>query len=62
MIILDFYIIAWVYYHPSEEFELTANSMRAHIETHRKLILRTLSYLTVNSRDDSPYELAVGFP
>ena len=33
---------------PSEEFELTADSLGAH-----KLILRTLSYLTVNSHDDS---------
>ena len=46
---------------PSEEFELTANSMGAHIETHRKLILRTLSYLTVNSQDNSHCELAVSF-
>ena len=28
---------------PSEEFELTASSLRAHIETHGGLILRTLS-------------------
>ena len=28
---------------PSEEFELTANSLGAHIETHEKLILRTFS-------------------
>ena len=27
---------------PSEEFELIANSLIAHIETHRKLILRHL--------------------
>ena len=38
---------------PSEKFELTANSLGAHIETHRKLILRTLTYLTMNSQDDS---------
>ena len=37
---------------PSEEFEVTANSPSAHIETHGKLILRTLSYLTVNSQDE----------
>ena len=43
---------------PSEEFERTANSLGAHIETHGKLILRTLSYLTVNSQDDSLCELA----
>ena len=34
---------------PSEEFELTADSMGARIETHEKLILRTLCHLTVNS-------------
>ena len=33
---------------PSEEFKLTANSLAAHIETHGKLILRPLSYLSVN--------------
>ena len=44
---------------PSEEFELTGNSLGAHIETHGKLILRTLNYLTENSQDDSHYELAV---
>ena len=33
---------------PSEEFELTANSLGAHTETHGGLILRTLSYLRVN--------------
>ena len=37
---------------PSEEFELTPNSLGAHIETHGKFILRTLSYLTVNSHDN----------
>ena len=46
---------------PSEEFELTANSLGAHIETHCGLILRTLGYLTVNSQDDSLCELAVSF-
>ena len=46
---------------PSEEFELTTNSLGAHIETHGKLILRTLSYLTVNSLDDSHCQLAVTF-
>ena len=34
---------------PSEEFELKANSLGAR----GKLVLRTLSYLTVNSQDDS---------
>ena len=29
--------------HPSEEFELTANSLGAHIETHGELIFRALS-------------------
>ena len=33
----------------SEKFELTANSLGGHIETHGKLILRSFSYLTVNS-------------
>ena len=49
---------------PTEEFKFTANSLGAHIETHGKLILRTLSYLTVNShaQDDSHCELAVSFP
>ena len=37
---------------PSEEFELTANSLGAHIETHGGLILGTLSWLTVNSQDE----------
>ena len=46
---------------PSGEFELTANSLGAHIETHGKLILTILSYLTVNSQDDSHCELAVSF-
>ena len=44
---------------PSEEFELTASSLGAHTETHGKLILRTLSCLTVNSRDDWHCELSV---
>ena len=46
---------------PSEEFELTANSPEAHIETHGELILRTLSHLTVNSQDDSHCELALSY-
>ena len=46
---------------PSQEFELKANSLGAHIETHGKLILRTLSYLTVNSQDGSHYKLAESF-
>ena len=32
---------------PSAEFELTANSLGAHIETHGMLNLRTLNYLIV---------------
>ena len=44
-------------YNPSEEFELTANSLGAHIETHGKLILRTLRYLTMSSQDDSHCEI-----
>ena len=47
---------------PIEEFELTATSLGAHIETNGKLILRALSYLTVNSQDDSHCELAMSFP
>ena len=43
----------------SEELELTANSLGAHIETQGKLILRTLSYLTVNSQDGCHCELSV---
>ena len=46
---------------PSEEFDLTGNALGAHIETHGKIILRTLSYLTVNSQDDSHCELAFSF-
>ena len=46
----------------SSELELTANSLGALIETHSRLILRTLSYVTVNSQDDSQlwtcYELS----
>ena len=48
--------------YPSEEFELTANSLRAHIETRGRIILRTLRKLTVNSQDDSYCELAASFP
>ena len=44
-----------------DKFELTANSLGAHIETQGGLILRTLSYLTVNSQDDSQCEIAVSF-
>ena len=43
---------------PSEEFELTISSLGARIETHGLLILRILSDLTVNSQDDSHFELA----
>ena len=54
---------------PSEEFELTANSLEAHMKVtgssssmgHSKLILRTLSYLTVNSQEDSHCELSVSW-
>ena len=45
----------------SEEFELSADSLGAHFETHGVLILRTLSYLTVKSQDDAHCELAVIF-
>ena len=37
-----------LYSFSSEEFELTANSLGLHIETHGKLFFRTLNYLTVN--------------
>ena len=45
---------------PSEELELTANSLESHIKVtesspgmgHSKLILRTFIYLTVNSQDE----------
>ena len=47
---------------PSEKFEFTANSLGAHIDTQRKPILRTFSYLIVNSQDDSYCELAMSFP
>ena len=46
---------------PGEEFELAANSLGAQIETHGVLILRAVSYLTVNSYDDSLSELFVSF-
>ena len=49
-------------YLPSEEFELPAYLLGAFIETHENLILRTLSYLTVNSQDDLYCQLAVNFP
>ena len=44
---------------PSEEFELTANSLGAHIETRVKLLLRTLSYISVNSQVEPHCELSV---
>ena len=47
---------------PSEKFDLTDNSLGAHIETHGRLILRTLSYLIVNSQDDSHCKLAMSLP
>ena len=37
---------------PSEEFELTANTLQAHMKPHGKLILKPLIYLTVHSWDD----------
>ena len=45
--------------HPCEEFKFTAYSLGAQVETHGKLILRTLSYLTVNSQDESHCELGL---
>ena len=47
---LEVFMINCVF--PSEEFELKANSLGAHIETQGKLILRTLSYLTLDSQDE----------
>ena len=44
-----------------DKFELTANSLGAHTETQGGLILRTLSYLTMNSQDDSHCEVPVNF-
>ena len=46
---------------PIEKLELTANLLGTHIETHGKLILRTLSCITVNSQADSHCEIAVSF-
>ena len=37
---------------PSEEFELTTNSLGAHTETHGGLFLRILGSLTVNSQEE----------
>ena len=36
---------------PSEEFELTANTLWAHMKTHGKLVLKPLIYLKANSQD-----------
>ena len=41
-----------LWYKPSEEFELTANSLGAQIDTHGGLSLRTLSHFTVISQDE----------
>ena len=42
------YLFLMLYNHkfPNEEFELTANSLGAHVETHGGLILRAHSELT----------------
>ena len=37
---------------PSEEFELTANTLQAHMKPHGKLILKPLIYVTMLSLDD----------
>ena len=37
---------------PSEEFELTANTLQAHMKPHCKFILKLFIYLTVHSQDD----------
>ena len=42
-------------------YDKYANSLGTHFETNRKLILKTLSYLTVNSQDYSHCDLAVSF-
>ena len=34
---------------PSEEFELTANTLRAHMTTHGKLVLKPLIYIVPHS-------------
>ena len=52
----------WEQYLPSEEYELTANSLGAHIETHGGLIWGNSVSFTVNSQDDSHCELAVSSP
>ena len=44
------YLLQYSFQPLSEEFELSANSLGAHIETQGKLILRTFSELTVNSQ------------
>ena len=37
---------------PSEEIELTANTLQAHMKPHSMLILKPLIYLTAHSQDD----------
>ena len=37
---------------PRAEFELTANTLQAHMKPHGKLILKPLIDLTAHSRDD----------
>ena len=54
-------ILSFAEIFPSEEFDLTANSLGGHIETHGGLILRMLSYHTVTSQDDSHFEITVSF-
>ena len=39
-------------FYPSEEFEFTANTLRAHMITYGKLILKPLIYLTANTADE----------
>ena len=56
------FVVYYVCVYPSGEFELKTNSLGAYLETHGGFISRTLSYLTVNSQDDSHCELAVSFP
>ena len=49
-------------HHPCEEFELTANSLGAHTETHGGLILRTFISLAVNSQHELTHEIVVSIP
>ena len=45
----DFWFILFSQFFPSEEFELTDNTVWAHMKTNGKLFLKPLIYLTANS-------------